>query len=151
MMRTSCAAAALVCALASGTSIADDAPPNYFGVMGSYVVPDSVRGTENGAGWHVLYGAPMNSRLAVELSAFGQRTDLENGGGQDAEFPCDPCHHGCYADGRRVGQACHDDDQMSCLERGADDPAGEELPSRDEQRDDKCRRTAERSEPSARR
>lgn len=86
MMRTSCAAAALVLALASGASTAADAPPNYFGVMGSYVLPDSVRGTDNGPGWHVLYGSPMNPYLSLELNAFGQRTDLEDGSGRDAGY-----------------------------------------------------------------
>lgn len=91
MNRILCAAAALtVSALTVSVfpalALAANAPPNYVGVMGSYVFPDSVRGTEDGPAWHVLYGSPMNERLALELNAFGQRTELENGGGYDAAY-----------------------------------------------------------------
>lgn len=86
MMRSFCAVAALAFALTSGVGAAEDAPPNYVGVMGSYVLPDDVRGTDNGPGWHILYGSPMNPNLSLELSAFGQRTDLEDGSGRDAGY-----------------------------------------------------------------
>lgn len=80
------AAAALLVSMTPLLGQAADVPPNYVGVMGSYVFPDSVRGTESGPAWHVLYGSPMNRYLSLELNAFGQRTELENGGGYDAAY-----------------------------------------------------------------
>lgn len=71
-----------LCALAQGAR-ADGAPPNYIGLMGSYVVTDDVRGTDNGVGWHLLYGSPMDERLSLELNFFGHRADQEVGGTHD--------------------------------------------------------------------
>jgi OOP family OmpA-OmpF porin len=72
------ASAALVMLMCLSTGIAHaDAPPNYFGLMGSYIFTDSARKTDDGAGWHVLYGSPVNRWLSVELNAFGQRAQLE--------------------------------------------------------------------------
>jgi OmpA-OmpF porin, OOP family len=76
-MKRSACLSLLLCM--SGTAMAAlDAPPNYVGVMGSYVFTDSVRGTDDGAGWHILYGSPMNRLLSLELNAFGHRAQLEN-------------------------------------------------------------------------
>ncbi|MEQ1439720.1 OmpA family protein [Fontimonas sp. SYSU GA230001] len=84
MMRITCAAVALI--LATSASASADAPPNYVGLMGSYVLPDSARGTDDGAGFHILYGSPMSRRLSLELNVFGQRTDLSDGSGRDAGY-----------------------------------------------------------------
>lgn len=50
---------------------ADDAPPNYVGVMGSYVRPDSHAPADRGYGAHILYGSPINQWLSLELNGFG--------------------------------------------------------------------------------
>ena len=72
-----------LCAVSTGIRADAGAPPNYLGAMGSYVITDSVRNTDNGVGWHVLYGSPIDERLALELNFFGHRSDLELVDGHD--------------------------------------------------------------------
>lgn len=82
----------MLCVVAHEASA--DAPPNYVSVMGSYVVTDDVRGTDEGVGWHVLHGSPINEWLSLELNLFGHRADhtLDNardnvvGGGLDLSY-----------------------------------------------------------------
>lgn len=54
-----------------------DAPANYVGLMGSRIFTDNARGTDDGVGWHILYGSPVNRALSLELGAFGQRAPLQ--------------------------------------------------------------------------
>ncbi len=78
MKQATCAVVALTLAAASGLAHADaDAPPNYVGVMGHYILTDSARDTDAGLGWQLLYGSPMGPHLSLELSVFGQRAALE--------------------------------------------------------------------------
>lgn len=44
---------------------------------------ENVRNTGNGIGWHVLYGSPIDKRLALELNFFGHRSDFELVDGHD--------------------------------------------------------------------
>lgn len=41
--------------------------PNYFGVLGEYVSPDSSRDAKQGAGVALFYGIPLSPTVAVEL------------------------------------------------------------------------------------
>jgi OOP family OmpA-OmpF porin len=66
---------------------ADDAPDNYIGVMGSYVIPDSNSVAKNGYGGHFIYGSPINEWLSVELNGFGHRLSAKSGfSGSASEF-----------------------------------------------------------------
>lgn len=69
--------------LVSTPAMADrsDTPKAYFGVMGSYVLPDSLRKTDDGFGGAIFFGRPVNRHLAVEINAFGHENDNENAPG----------------------------------------------------------------------
>lgn len=70
--------AALAVSLAGITAArADDAPPNYYGLFGSYVLQDDVRDRDDALGAHLIYGAPMSPRLALELGLFGHSAKTE--------------------------------------------------------------------------
>lgn len=58
---------------------ADDAPPNYFGVLGSYVVPDRASPAKDGFGAHFLYGSPINDWLSLEVNGFGHSLRADTG------------------------------------------------------------------------
>ncbi|HEY1076564.1 MAG TPA: OmpA family protein [Fontimonas sp.] len=73
---TSVAAAAL--AFVATSALADSAPPNYVSVMGSYVFVDDVRGTDDGPGYHLIYGSPMTEHFGLELNALFHESDIPN-------------------------------------------------------------------------
>ncbi|HEX4896475.1 MAG TPA: OmpA family protein [Solimonas sp.] len=70
------AACALAC-MVSTPLLADDAPPNYFGLFGSYVKQDDVRARDDGIGAHLIYGAPLSAPLSLELGLFGHTSKTE--------------------------------------------------------------------------
>lgn len=63
----------------SSVALADDAPPNYFGAMGSYVLPDRNSAARDGYGLHVLYGSPVNQWLSIELNGYGHALRAASG------------------------------------------------------------------------
>ncbi len=78
MSRFAPSVAAALLAIAGTSAQADDAPPNYISIMGSYVFVDDVRGTDDGPGYHVIYGSPMNKHFGLELNGLFHRSDLFN-------------------------------------------------------------------------
>ncbi|MEQ1439721.1 OmpA family protein [Fontimonas sp. SYSU GA230001] len=86
MNRASRAALALLLATLSATAAAGDERDDYVSAMGSYIIPDDARGYDNGYGWQLVYGRPVGKRLSMELDAFGQRMELEGGGGHDVGY-----------------------------------------------------------------
>lgn len=78
MSRFASSIAAALLALAGAPALADDAPPNYISVMGSYVFVDEVRGTDDGPGYHIIYGSPMSRHYSLELNTLFHKSDLFN-------------------------------------------------------------------------
>ncbi len=72
------AVAAVLLGIAGTSAQADDAPPNYISVMGSYVFVDNIRGTDDGPGYHLIYGSPMSEHFSLELNTLFHRSDLLN-------------------------------------------------------------------------
>lgn len=80
MFTRTAASAALLLLAPVALAQSEDTPPNYGGVMGSYIVTDNARNADEGYGAHLFYGMPLNSLYAIEASVFGHRFNLENGG-----------------------------------------------------------------------
>lgn len=76
MSRFAVTVAAAFLALTASVAQADDAPPNYIAVLGSYVFTDDVRGTDDGVGYHVIYGSPMNKHFGLELNGLFHKAEL---------------------------------------------------------------------------
>lgn len=76
-------ALALVAASASALA-ADDRP--YFGLQGSYVLPDQDRQTADGLGGTLLLGLPLNRYLATELNLFGSQAGRDAGPGSNEQW-----------------------------------------------------------------
>ena len=68
-----------VLATCTSVSLAQDAPPNYIGAMGSFIYPDSGSHAKYGYGGHILYGSPINNWLSLELNGFGQELTADSG------------------------------------------------------------------------
>ncbi len=77
---------ALLAGAALSAPVLAETPREYIGVMGSYVIPDSIRNNDDGFGGTLFYGRPVNQYLAVELNAFGHRNDHETGPGTDRTY-----------------------------------------------------------------
>lgn len=91
----------------------DSKPPPYVAVMGSYLLPDSVRQDTKGFGAHLVYGIPLTQSFSIEVNGFGTSliqarrntvhgqdasSDGQLGLGADANY-----HFGSFgADGRVV-------------------------------------------------
>ncbi|MFA5939587.1 MAG: OmpA family protein [Sinimarinibacterium sp.] len=86
MNRASRAALALLLSALSCTAAVAADRDDYVSAMGSYVIPDDARGTAEDAGWQLVYGRPVADHVSMELDAFGQRTELEGGGGHDVAY-----------------------------------------------------------------
>ncbi len=52
-------------------------PPNYIGLLGNYVFPDSVRNDDDGPGATLLLGLSLTPELSAEVSLFGHRLEQE--------------------------------------------------------------------------
>lgn len=76
MSRFAATVAAALLALTGTVAQADDAPPNYVSVLGSYVFTDNVRGTDDGVGYHLIYGAPMGRHFGIELNTLFHKAEL---------------------------------------------------------------------------
>jgi OmpA-OmpF porin, OOP family len=61
-------------------------PPNYVGLLGSYVLPDSVRRSDDGPGAALLFGVPLDERLSAEFNLFGHELDREASPAADDSF-----------------------------------------------------------------
>jgi OmpA-OmpF porin, OOP family len=61
-------------------------PPSYVGLLGSYVLPDSVRRSDDGPGAALLFGVPLNDRLSAEFNLFGHELDREASPAADDSF-----------------------------------------------------------------
>lgn len=58
----------------------------YFGLQGSFVMPDNARDQERGWGGTLLFGFPLNDYFAPELNVFGQRADRKATGADEGEW-----------------------------------------------------------------
>lgn len=83
-MKTKPLLALSLIAAAATVQAANDQP--YFGLQGSYVLPDTDRQTADGLGANLLLGVPLNSYLATELNLFGLQTGRDAGPGSNAEW-----------------------------------------------------------------
>lgn len=67
------------------SAAASEAPPNYVGLLGNYVLSDGVRNSDDGAGATLLFGTYLTENLSAEFSVFGHEFSREFlPGGDDA-------------------------------------------------------------------
>jgi OOP family OmpA-OmpF porin len=83
-IRQATALIALAAISASATAASDG--HTYVGLMGSYVIPDSIRDNDNGAGGSLLLGRTISPWLATELNAFGHTGPHQNDNGDDSFY-----------------------------------------------------------------
>jgi len=86
MSRFAKSVAVALLAIAGTSAQANDAPPNYISVMGSYAFVDSIRGTDDGPGYHLIYGSPMSKYFSLELNTLFHRSDLFNSNDSNYTF-----------------------------------------------------------------
>jgi OmpA-OmpF porin, OOP family len=89
----------------TGPAAAQGEAPNYLGVLGNYVIADDARQTDDGTGFHFLYGSPFSQNLSLELNGFYQRFKAKGtaerqhgyGGGLDLRYLAGSQRLGAFA------------------------------------------------------
>lgn len=70
-MRNSALALLLGLGVATASVAAETSESPYGAILGTYVLPDGIRDSNNGVGGKILYGLPLNDALNLEVNAFG--------------------------------------------------------------------------------
>jgi OmpA-OmpF porin, OOP family len=70
-MRNSALALLLGLGVATASVAAETSESPYGAILGTYVLPDGIRDSDNGVGGKILYGLPLNKGVNLELNAFG--------------------------------------------------------------------------------
>jgi OOP family OmpA-OmpF porin len=63
--------AALMLSAVTATTTAAERPANYAAVLGSYVLSDSIRNSDDGAGASLLFGTYMTDSVSIEFNLYG--------------------------------------------------------------------------------
>jgi len=85
-MRTTALALLLGLGAVTSAVAADVKPSPYVGLLGTYVLPDSVRDADYGVGGKILYGLPLTKSLNVEFNAFGNILERTTAPGVDNQY-----------------------------------------------------------------